>query len=137
MVILLYIKQLSNVDVMGETVYESLSAYYDALSKLGYMSQDKGNSLLLLSFFNEFVYNDYRGVISREDYRVIERALNCLFGSNCLIPYPDYLKMGKLHLGEMTELAYRVKKLENTEVIKATDLSAEDSDVTIEEEEET
>lgn len=122
---------------MGETVYESLSAYYDALSKLGYMSQDKGNSLLLLSFFNEFVYNDYRGVISREDYRVIERALNCLFGSNCLIPYPDYLKMGKLHLGEMTELAYRVKKLENTEVIKATGLSAEDSDVTIEEEEET
>lgn len=137
MVIPLYIKQLSNVDVMGETVYESLSAYYDALSKLGYMSQDKGNSLLLLSFFNEFVYNDYRGVISREDYRVIERALNCLFGSNCLIPYPDYLKMGKLHLGEMTELAYRVKKLENTEVIKATDLSAKDSDVTIEEEEET
>lgn len=122
---------------MGETVYESLSAYYDALSKLGYMSQDKGKSLLLLSFFNEFVYNDYRGVISREDYRVIERALNCLFGSNCLIPYPDYLKMGKLHLGEMTELAYRVKKLENTEVIKTTDLSAEDSDVTIEEEEET
>lgn len=137
MVIPLYIKQLSSVDVMGETVYESLSAYYDALSKLGYMSQDKGNSLLLLSFFNEFVYNDYRGVISREDYRVIERALNCLFGSNCLIPYPDYLKMGKLHLGEMTELAYRVKKLENTEVIKATDLSAKDSDVTIEEEEET
>lgn len=137
MVIPLYIKQLSNVDVMGETVYESLSAYYDALSKLGYMSQDKGNSLLLLSFFNEFVYNDYRGVISREDYRVIERALNCLFGSNCLIPYPDYLKMGKLHLGEVTELAYRVKKLENTEVIKATDLSAEDSDVTIEEEDET
>lgn len=137
MVIPLYIEQLSNVDVMGETVYESLSAYYDALSKLGYMSQDKGKSLLLLSFFNEFVYNDYRGVISREDYRVIERALNCLFGSNCLIPYPDYLKMGKLHLGEMTELAYRVKKLENTEVIKATDLSAEDSDVTIEEEEET
>lgn len=137
MVIPLYIRQLSSVDVMGETVYESLSAYYDALSKLGYMSQDKGKSLLLLSFFNEFVYNDYRGVISREDYRVIERALNCLFGSNCLIPYPDYLKMGKLHLGEMTELAYRVKKLENTEVIKATDLSAEDSDVTIEEEEET
>lgn len=137
MVIPLYIRQLSSVDVMGETVYESLNAYYDALSKLGYMSQDKGNSLLLLSFFNEFVYNDYRGVISREDYRVIERALNCLFGSNCLIPYPDYLKMGKLHLGEMTELAYRVKKLENTEVIKATGLSAEDSDVTIEEEEET
>lgn len=137
MVIPLCIEQSSSVGVMGETVYESLSAYYDALSKLGYMSQDKGNSLLLLSFFNEFVYNDYRGVISREDYRVIERALNCLFGSNCLIPYPDYLKMGKLHLGEVTELAYRVKKLENTEVIKATDLSAEDSDVTIEEEEET
>lgn len=48
----------------------------------------------------------------------IERALNCLFGANCLIPYPDYLKMGKLKLGEMTELAQRVKTLEDTNVMK-------------------
>jgi len=29
-----------------------------------------------------------------------------------LIPYPDYLKMGKLKLGNMTELVYRTSSLE-------------------------
>ena len=38
--------------------------------------------------------------------------------ATCLIPYPDYLKMGKLHLGEVTELAQRVKNIEDTEVVK-------------------
>ena len=44
-----------------------------------------------------------------------------MFGTNCLIPYPDYLKMGKLHLGQMTELAHRVKVIEDTDVLKAFD----------------
>jgi hypothetical protein len=69
-------------------------------------------------FYNDFVYTDYRGFLSKDDYRLIERALNCLFGSTCLIPYPDYLKMGKLHLGEITEVAQRVKTLEETSVVK-------------------
>lgn len=68
---------------------------------------------------------------------MIERALNCLFGSTCLIPYPDYLKMGKLHLGEITELGCRVKTLENTNVIKlihdlnSVDNASSDSDVLV------
>jgi hypothetical protein len=32
--------------------------------------------------------------------------------------------MGKLHLGEMTELAQRIKTIENTEVLKPTDLES-------------
>jgi hypothetical protein len=67
------------------------------------------------------VFHDYRGLLEKEDYMVIEKALNCLFGSSCLIPYPDYLKMNKLHLGEMTELAQRVKVIEDTPVLKAFD----------------
>jgi hypothetical protein len=64
------------------------------------------------------VYCDYRGLLSKDDYRLIEKALDCLYGSTCLIPYPDYLKMNKLHLGEMTEMAQRVKTLEDTDVVK-------------------
>ena len=40
-------------------------------------------------------------------------ALDCLFGSTCLIPYPDYLKMGKLHLGDMTEVSQRISQNES------------------------
>lgn len=103
---------------MDEIVYEALSKYFHALEIHGYMSKTHSIKLLVLSFFKDFVFQDYRGILTREDYCLIERALDCLYGTSCLIPYPDYLKMGKLHLGEITEMAQRVKTLEDTDVVK-------------------
>ena len=122
---------------MDEIIYNALSSYYNVLGKTGYMSYEQSKKLLVLIFYRDFVYNDYRCNLSKEDYYMIERALNCLFGSTCLIPYPDYLKMGKLHLGEITELGCRVKTLENTNVIKlihdlnSVDNASSDSDVLV------
>ncbi len=116
---------------MDKFIYTSITQYYDALSKLGYHKYGDVFSLLILSFLRDFVYEDYRARLSREDYHEIEKALNCLFGSSCLIPYPDYLKMGKLHIGEITEIAHRVETLENTEVLKAFDGDNENSDIMI------
>lgn len=103
---------------MDDLLYAALSSYYNALSKKGYMAHHHALKLLVLIFYREFVYHDYEGRISEQDYRLIGRALNCLYGSTCLIPYPDYLKMGKLHLGKITEMANRLKVLENTDVVK-------------------
>jgi len=103
---------------MDEIVYEALYKYYHALELKGYMSNIQSYKLLILSFYMNFISNDYRGIISKEDYSLIEKALNCLYGTSCLIPYPDYLKMGKLRLGELTELVQRVKALEDTNVVK-------------------
>lgn len=117
---------------MDEILYNSLSSYFHALEYKGYMSYSQMQKLLVLIFYRDFVYNDYRGLISKDDYLMIERALDCLYGSTCLIPYPDYLKMGKLHIGEMTEMANRVKNLENAEVLKAFDFEGSDnSDIAI------
>ena len=121
---------------MDNIIYNSVTQYYDALSKLGYHKYGDVFRLLVLSFFRDFVFEDYRARISREDYHEIEKALNCLFGSSCLIPYPDYLKMNKLHLGEMTEMSLRVKTLEETDVLKAFDAEdTSDSDIIITSEE--
>lgn len=103
---------------MDEIIYNALSNYYETLSKTGYMSPKEGQKLMLLIFYRDFVFNDYRGLLSKEDYHTIEKALDCLWGSSCLIPYPDYLKMGKLHLGETTEIAQRLKNLEEEPVLK-------------------
>ena len=122
---------------MDEILYNSLSSYFHALEYKGYMPYSQMQKLLVLIFYRDFVYNDYRGLISKDDYLMIERALDCLYGSTCLIPYPDYLKMGKLHIGEMTEMANRVKNLENTEVLKAFNFEgSDDSDIAILESEE-
>lgn len=124
---------------MDEILYEALTKYYHALELKGYMSRKHSDRLLILCFYRDFIFNDYRGILKREDYHLIEKALDCIYGSSCLIPYPDYLKMGKLHLGEITELSQRIKTLEDTEVVKVIhdlDEINTDSDVVITEDEE-
>ena len=117
---------------MDEILLSTLTDYYKVLQRRGFFSYSGTMKILVLCFFRDFVFCDYRGILSKEDYHNIEKALNCLFGSNCLIPYPDYLKMGKLHLGEMTELAQRIKNVENTDVLKAFDADGTgDSDIVI------
>lgn len=120
------------VGVMDEVLYNTLIDYYKVLQRRGFFSYSETLKILVLGFFRDFVFCDYRGILSKEDYHDIEKALNCLFGSNCLIPYPDYLKMGKLHLGETTELAQRIKTIEDTSVLKLMDADGtNDSDVII------
>lgn len=111
---------------MDEILYNALTKYYYALELKGYMANSHAVKLLILIFFRDFVFHDYRGLIIKEDYHLIEKALDCIYGSTCLIPYPDYLKMGKLYLGEMTEMAQRVKTLEDTPVLKL--LNTEDAE---------
>ena len=120
---------------MDNIIYRSITQYYDALSKIGYQKYEDVFRLLVLSFFRDFAFEDYRARLSREDYLLIERALDCLWGSTCLIPYPDYLKMGKLHLGETTELAQRLKNLEDTEVLKTMNVEGISGDIVITREE--
>lgn len=103
---------------MDEMIYNALSQYFAVLKKTGYYKYADVMKLLVLIFYNEFVFSDFRGKLSKADYQLIERALNCLYGTSCLIPYPDYLKMGKLHLGEISEMAQRVKTMEDTNVLK-------------------
>ncbi len=124
---------------MDEIIYKALSSYYNVLEKLGYMANSHAQKLLLLIFYRDFVFNDYRGLLNKDDYHLIEKALDCLYGSTCLIPYPDYLKMGKLRLGEITELTQRMKALEEVEVLKTAVFSegaTSDSDIIIVSEEE-
>ena len=104
---------------MDEFVYNALCHYFAALSKLGYYKQEDVDKLLVLIYINTLLSDDYRGHISDEDYAAIEMALNCLYGTSCLIPYPEFKKMGNLKLGDLTELAQRVKNIENTKVIKS------------------
>ncbi len=115
---------------MGEIVFDALSKYYHSLELRGYMPRIDSAKLLVLSFFWEYMYHDYRGILSKGDYGLIEKALDCLYGTSCLIPYPDYLKMGKLHLGEVTEIAQRLKTLEDTDVVKVIhDLDSVNGDI--------
>ena len=103
---------------MERIVYNSLCNYFHALELKGYMPNKDSQKLLVLSFYWDYIYNMPGHILKREDYMLIEKALDCLYGSSCLIPYPDYLKMGKLRLGQMEEIDFRLKEVENTKVVK-------------------
>lgn len=116
---------------MDEILYNSIVKYFSSLKEVGYVSYDDMQSLLFLSAVQEFVYKDFRGFITENDYREIERALYKVFGTSCLVPYPEYCNnnsMNKLHLGDISEISYRihrdnsivkaVKQLQKTGIIK-------------------
>lgn len=99
---------------MGEYLYNNIEHYFLALKKVGHYKYKDVYKLLVLIFWYHILFEDYRGYIKRDDYRLIEKGLNCLYGTTCLIPYTRYLKMGNLKLGEMTEVLSRIEKVEDT-----------------------
>ena len=103
---------------MERIVYNALCNYFHALDLKGYMPYKDSEKALVLSFYWSYIYKFPGHILTRDEYMLIERALDCLYGSTCLIPYPDYLKMGKLHLGQMEEIDARLKAVENTKVVK-------------------
>lgn len=74
-----------------DDVYKSIETYFNALSHFGYKKQSDVDKLIIYSFIEELLTGDLRGFISEEDYQYIGRALECLYGTSCLIPYPQYI----------------------------------------------
>lgn len=127
---------------MDELIYQVLNNYYASLEAKGYTKSSDAYKILILCFYKDFILQDYRGLLSKKDYFLIEKALDCLYGSTCLIPYPEYLKMNKSYLGHLSmdksylnqvnEVIHRIKKLEDTPVLKLMDVNdTVESDVMI------
>lgn len=102
---------------MVNQVYNAINKYFTHLANVGYMRQDNVNKLLLLDIIYNLLDTDFRGFISEEDYSKIGRALYCLYGSTCLIPFPDYYNNNTsrvMYKGSISELAHRIDAAEAT-----------------------
>lgn len=107
------------MDAISNLVYTAVTRYFNSLANTGYQRQSNVNKLLALIAIQEVLSNDFRGIVTEEDYEEIGKALYCLYGSNCLIPYPDYYNCKSkkiMYLGSISELAARVAALENGEI---------------------
>lgn len=83
-------------------VAKSMDIYFNTLAQLGYKKQSDVSRLLVYSFFEELLTGEMRYFITESDYKLIEQALSCLYGSSCLVPYPEYINDDSLfgHLGD-------------------------------------
>lgn len=79
------------MDKLTELSYNGINTYFNTLATLGYKNYKEVNKLLTLLFIEEFINGPFSLYINEEDYRTITNVLYCLYGSTCLIPYPEYI----------------------------------------------
>ncbi len=102
---------------MVNYIYDSLCRYFGHLCKTGYIKQSEVNKLLLLTVIQKLVDCDFRGLVSKDDYNLINEALYKLYGTSCLIPYPDYYNNNNkriMYTCSISELAHRVERIETS-----------------------
>lgn len=99
---------------MVNDLFNSLNKYFTHIHNTGYFSQRNVNKLLAFSLIEELV-QDCQGYLDSRDYLSINKALYCLYGSTCLIPYPNYYNPNTkrtMFIGSCSQLARRVEELE-------------------------
>ena len=113
---------------MDDLLYESCLRYFTSLANYGFRSEKDVKKLLFYVYIQELV-NTTSIVIPEEDYKHLENALYCMYGTTCLIPYPNYCERPMYaHLGDIAELSARVAKVEDTHVDKSNLAATEEAD---------
>lgn len=74
---------------ISSELYDSLTLYFETLRQTGYMSYKDVELLMVMNFIEEFVTGCWAKHLTDIDYKTIEKALNCLYGSTCLIKFPN------------------------------------------------
>lgn len=75
---------------MNNLAHVSITNYFNALASSGYKSDKETYKLLVLLFINELLDSSFSLYITEEDYKTIDNVLNCIYGSSCLIPFPQH-----------------------------------------------
>lgn len=76
---------------MDNLVNTSLEKYFNSLSKLGYIGYKEVDKLIVLIFIYELLDSECKSFITEDEYTTISKALYCLYGSTCLLSYPEYI----------------------------------------------
>ncbi len=71
-----------------DDLYKSLEQYFKILERTGYLSTASVNRLLAYSIIQEFFEEPLYYYLTEEDYQYLQKAVYCLYGKDCLIPYP-------------------------------------------------
>lgn len=74
---------------LAKEAYTAVSRYFGRLANFGYIPDVEVERVLALIAIKDLV-NRY--LLNEQQYRIAEEALNCLWGSSCMLPYPEYIK---------------------------------------------
>lgn len=78
------------MDRLTNLAYTGVSNYFRIISKIGYKSDEEVNKLLTLIMLEDMLRGMLSLYICEKDFRSIQNALYYLYGSSCMIPYPEF-----------------------------------------------
>lgn len=78
--------------VVEKQTLEALNDYFEYLEKTGYMRYSNVAGLLGIILADTFLNTEFSTFVSEKDYNTIAGFLYCIYGRNCLIPYPEYIE---------------------------------------------
>lgn len=71
---------------------DALNEYFTILSQTGYIEYNKVKGILGLLLVDSFLNTELNTYVTEEDYNIMVKFLYCIYGKNCLISYPQFLK---------------------------------------------
>ena len=74
-----------------DVAIKALQKYFCTLSYLGYVNDESVKKLLVLLFLEELL-SQWHLFVTENDYRIISKSLYKLFGNDCIIEFPDYIR---------------------------------------------
>lgn len=77
-------------NIVGEKLLYAFDKYFINLSQFGQSKKIDDNSLLVLMLINNLLNGPTKSFITESDYKIMDLALNCLYGKSCLIPFSEY-----------------------------------------------
>lgn len=78
---------MENKDLLNQ----SFVRYFTSLSKLGKRDYNDVYKLLLYDAVVSILEGKMSIFVTEDDYNAMQEVLYCLYGSTCLIPYPEYI----------------------------------------------
>lgn len=78
------------METLDELAYTGLQNYFHAVSVFGYKSYKEVSKLLTLLFIDDVLDGSLSYYVTDDDYRLFTEVLYNMFGTTCLVPYPEF-----------------------------------------------
>lgn len=104
---------------LNETVLNSIDRYFNHLASFGQSNIKKQHDILKLILIKYIIYGPMSIYVTEEDYKVLDIALQSIYGSSCLINYPN-LKLDHSIFEDLFTSSY-AKLLEDSVSLKTTE----------------
>lgn len=115
---------------MDDLLYNALLKYFTRLSHFGQTTDAELRKIIFYCFIDELVKTP-SVVITPDEYAELEKALYAIYGTTCLISYPDYcddvlyLHLGKANIEDVDDMDDKIaeellSRVENLETAVST-----------------